>query len=132
MFGELVLLVSQLSFATALVLQKKVVGAVDTYLLALWFHAAGVVLLLPAITRGVGDIRANLPILAAAAFVQILGFVLYLTGLKMTSAPRASMMYLALPLFVSVLSIAFLGEQLNARLVASFALMAAGLLVLVY
>jgi len=131
MLGEAFLLLTNLLWAIALILERKLTGRVDLFFLSLWIVTIGVLIFSPAITRlNIQVVKDNLALMIAAGFLQSVGLIFYLNGVKLVTASRASIFALTFPIFVGILAVVFLGEQITTKLIASFVLISAGVAVL--
>jgi drug/metabolite transporter (DMT)-like permease len=73
--------------------------------------------------------KINWKYMAAIAVIGgAIAFLLYFTGLKLTTAGRAAFLHKTLPLYVAVLAFVFLKEKLTKKYVAAMAVMILGII----
>jgi len=132
MLGEAFLLITNLLWAIALIMERKLTGRVDVFFLSFWIMLLGVIMFSPAISRlNISVIKENLPLMLGAGILQSAGLIFYLNGVKLVPASKAGLFALTFPIFAGILAVIFLGEQITAKLVVSFVLITAGVAVLV-
>lgn len=132
-YGEVLVILAQVVWAIALLLQKKVVGNVDPLTVTFVSSLAGSLVLTPFIlTKDISISRVDLMYLIIAGTLWIAaGEFIYISGLKLTTASRASLLALTFPVFVTVLAIIFLGEQITWKFILASILIATGIIVMV-
>jgi drug/metabolite transporter (DMT)-like permease len=129
--GAALILGAQLAFAVGALFLKKLTGGTSPYLAAALMLAVAAAATAPLLVFRLGDLRGlNTQQLGwavlASLFWFVIGEMLFSAGMAATTLSRASVLMLTLPLFSTVLAVAFLGEAITLRSVVAAALVCGG------
>ncbi|MEM5832458.1 MAG: DMT family transporter [Candidatus Aenigmatarchaeota archaeon] len=133
MYGELLVILAQFIWAIVLILQKKIMETVNPLLVIFIPALIAALALAPiALSRNLPIQKSTLIYLIIIGILWIpIGQIIFLTGVKLIEASKVSFLALTYPLFVTILSIIFLGEKITLKFLIASILITAGVILMI-
>ncbi|MEM5811241.1 MAG: DMT family transporter [Candidatus Aenigmatarchaeota archaeon] len=133
MYGELLIILAQFIWAVVLILQKKIIGIIDPLLVIFVSALISTLVLIPLIlSKNLSIPKTSLIYLIIAGILWIpIGQMVFLNGVKLVEVSKVSFLALTYPLFVTILSIIFLGEKITLNFLVASILITLGVIVLI-